>query len=479
MAQGHLIPIIDMAKLFASRGVRATIITTTSYLPLISETIEKSKELGTEIDHLIIKLPIEEVGLPKGCESLGLATTPEMLLKFLEAISKLGPQLAQLLEKHKPNCLVADMFFPWATDVAAQFGIPRLIFHGTSHFSLCAALNMYLYEPYKKISSSDTNPFVIPNLPGEITITRDKLPEFMNKQNIDNEFSRMFKASKEVELRSFGVLVNSFYELEQDYANHYTKFLGVRSWHIGPLFLWDKSVDIENKAKRGVKTSIDENYCLKWLDSKKPNSVIYVCFGSMPNFTDDQLKEIALALESYGQQFIWVVRKKTKNEGDLEDKWLPQGFENRTEGKGLIIREWAPQVLILEHEAIGGFVTHCGWNSILEAICAGVPLVTWPLGAEQFYNEKLITQILRIGVCVGAQKWNRNTGDFVKSQAIEKAVIQIMKGVKAEEMRNRVGELKEMARRAVKEGGSSYSDLSALIEELKVKCFGCGSSEKL
>ncbi|TKY59060.1 UDP-glucose flavonoid 3-O-glucosyltransferase 7 [Spatholobus suberectus] len=156
-------------------------------------------------------------------------------------------------------------------------------------------------------------------------------------------------------------------------------------------------------------------------------------------------------------------------EKKIREEWLPdEGFEKRIEGKGLIIRGWAPQVLIFEHEAIGAFVTHCGWNSTLEAVVAGVPMVTCPVGAEQFYNEKLVTEVLKIGVPVGVKKWGRwpFIGDSnVKWDAVEKAVKMVMtEGV--EEMRNRAKVLAQMARRAVEEGGSSDSNLDALVVEL-------------
>ncbi|PRQ23115.1 putative flavonol 3-O-glucosyltransferase [Rosa chinensis] len=131
------------------------------------------------------------------------------------------------------------------------------------------------------------------------------------------------------------------------------------------------------------------------------------------------------------------------------------------------MRGWAPQLLILEHEATGAFVTHCGWNSILEGVSAGVPMITWPVSGEQFYNEKLVTELLRIGVAVGAEKWATFGEESVKREAIEKAVAEIMVGDEAEEMRSRAKALREMASRAVEEGGSSYRDLTALIEELK------------
>ncbi|XP_058007482.1 probable UDP-glucosyl transferase 73B6 isoform X1 [Hevea brasiliensis] len=423
MAQGHIIPLIDMAKLFASRGLKA--------------------------------------GLPEGCEQLDLVTSPEMGINFFKATTMLVQSLEELLKEYRPNCLVADTFFPWSTGVASKLGIPRIVFSGTCFFSSCASQCMRLYQPYKKVSS-DTDPFIIPNFPGQIKLTRKQLPDFVKEET---SFAEFYEQVKEAELKSFGVLVNSFYELEPTYAYHFRKVLGAKAWHIGPIFLCNSN--IEDKAKRGKEASIDENQCLKWLNSKKHNSVVYVCFGSIAKFPASQLLEIAMALEDSGQQFIWVVRK---NKNDVRDNevWLPEGFEERIEGKGLIIRGWAPQVLILEHEAVGGFVTHCGWNSTLEAISAGVPMVTWPVSAEQFYNEKLVTQVLGIGVAVGAQQWARVVDDSVKKEAIKKAVTHLMASEEAEEMRFRAKKLGEMARKAIEVNGSSHSDFNSLIEELRV-----------
>jgi hypothetical protein len=453
---GHLIPIIDTAKLFTARGVKATIVTTPRNVPSISETH------SMKIDILIIKFPAIEAGLPEGCENIDSVNSPEMVSKFIKATKMLQQPFEQLLQDYHPSCLVADVCFPWATDVATKFGIPRLVFHATSFFTVSIGHSVTLHEPHKKVLC-DSEPFVIPNLPGEIKLTRMQLPHF-TLQEVEIEYSEWLKEAMESRLRSYGVVVNSFYELEMAYVDHYKKFWGRKAWHIGPVSLCNK--DTEDKAKRGKEASIDEHECLKWLSTKKPNSVVYICFGSTANFSDSQLLEIAKGLEASRQQFIWVVRK-VKNDEKEEEDWLPIGFKKSMEGKGLIIRGWAPQVLILDHEAVGGFVTHCGWNSILEGVTAGVPMVTWPMGAEQFYNEKLVTQVLKIGVGVGAQQWTVVVGDSIKSEVVEKAVRRIMVGEEAEEMRGRAKALGEMAKRAVEEGGSSYSSLNALIEELR------------
>lgn len=174
------------------------------------------------------------------------------------------------------------------------------------------------------------------------------------------------------------------------------------------------------------------------------------------------MRELAMGIEASGQEFIWVVRSTEQD----NEEWLPEGFEERTKGKGLIIRGWAPQLLILDHEAVGAFVTHCGWNSMLEGISAGVPMVTWPVFAEQFFNEKLVTQVLRTGANVGSMKWQKPYSEGVKKEAIAKAIRRVMVGEEAEGFRSRAKAYKEMARKAVEIGGSSYSDLTTLLEDI-------------
>ncbi|XP_038715477.1 scopoletin glucosyltransferase-like [Tripterygium wilfordii] len=462
MAHGHMIPTLYLAKLFTSRGVKASIVTTPLNVPYISKAIA-----NTEIGIRTIKFPAVEAGLPEGCENADSLTTQGsdgrgMVQKFMKATTMLQEPLEQLLEEARPDCIVSDMFFPWSTDAAAKFGIPRLVFHGTGFLSLCVIECLRLYESYKNVSS-DTEPFVLTGLPGGLKLIKNQLPDFM-RDNVETEFSRMMNFVQESELKSYGVVVNSFYELESAYADYYRNELGRKAWHVGPVLLCNRNS--EHEAHRGKEAAIDELECLKWLYSKKPDSVIYICFGSKTNFKASQLKEIAIGLEASGQQFIWVVRRGREEEET--EAWLPEGFEKRIEGKGLIIRGWAPQVLILNHESVGGFVTHCGWNSILEGISAGVPMVTWPVSAEQFYNEKLVTEVLKIGVAVGAKKWLILYGDFVNNDAVEKAVSRLMVGEEAEEMRSRAKALGEKAHKAVEVGGSSYNDLNALIDELRL-----------
>jgi UDP:flavonoid glycosyltransferase YjiC (YdhE family) len=155
---------------------------------------------------------------------------------------------------------------------------------------------------------------------------------------------------------------------------------------------------------------------------------------------------------------------------------MPDGFAElmARADRGFIIRGWAPQMLILTHPAVGGFVTHCGWNSTLEAVSAGVPMVTWPRCSDQFYNEKLVVELLKIGVGVGsmdyASKFETETRRVIGGEVIAKAIRRVMgDGKDAEAIREKAKKLGEKARRAVAKGGSSYDDVGRLVDELMAR----------
>lgn len=155
------------------------------------------------------------------------------------------------------------------------------------------------------------------------------------------------------------------------------------------------------------------------------------------------------------------------------EEWIKEtGFEERTKDRGLLIRDWAPQLLILSHPSVGGFLTHCGWNSVLEGVCAGVPLITWPMFAEQFLNEKLVVQVLGIGVAVGAQHivhWGMEDkfGVTVKSEQVLKAIRKVMdSGNEGNERRKKVKAVGMVAKKAIEEGGSSHKNLTLLIQDI-------------
>ncbi|KAL7145312.1 hypothetical protein ABFS83_07G073200 [Erythranthe nasuta] len=461
MAHGHMIPTLEMAKLFSSRGLETTIIAT----PAFADPITRARESGHDrINLRILKFPPQGSSLPDDIVSLDQMSTPDLVHKFVEALSLLRQPVEKLLQELNPDCLVSDMFLPWTAASAAKFGIPRLVFHGTNCLAQCGLYQMQLHKPYKNVSS-DSEPFAVPNLPHKLIFTGSQVPEFglpeeeLKDEENDFSFSKLRQQMEVSEKKSYGVIFNSFTEIESAYADHYKNVMGRKAWHIGPLLLCSSNNNNNNNNGRGEEKS--HGSLLAWLDSKKPHSVVYVCFGSIVTFTPVQLHETAAGLEASGQDFIWVVRN-----GD--EKWLPQGFEERTKCNGLIIKGWAPQVTILDHPSVGAFVTHCGWNSTLEGICAGLPMVTWPVFSEQFFNEKLLVDVLGIGVSVGSKKWTREPSEGVSREAVIKAVHRIMVGREAAELRSRAQGYKEMATKAFQQGGSSYTALTDLIHELSM-----------
>ncbi|KAL2339124.1 hypothetical protein Fmac_013570 [Flemingia macrophylla] len=411
LAAGHMIPLCDIAQSFALRGHHVTIITTPSNAQILTES--DNFRVHT------LEFPSKEVGLPDGVESLSAVTDIDKSYRVFIASTLLREPIEGFVEQHPPDCIIADFLYPWIHELAKKLGIPRLVFNGFSLFTICAM------ESVKTNRIDVSTPFVIPDFPHCITMN-----------STPPEDSRgIMEPLLTVALQSDGFIINSFVELDgEEYLRHYERTTGHKAWHLGPAWL----VAVE-KAERGQKSVVSAQECLSWLDSKRAKS---------------------------------VVEEREGEESEQEkEKWLPKGFEERNKKKGMIIKGWAPQVVILGHPAIGAFVTHCGWNSTVEGVSAGVPLITWPVHSDQFYNEKLITRVRGIGVEVGADEWTLcgfyETQKLLPRDRIQAAVRKVMDTDLGHHIRLRAKEFGKTATHAVREAGSSYNNLTALIHHLK------------
>ncbi|KAJ9184381.1 hypothetical protein P3X46_004112 [Hevea brasiliensis] len=468
LALGHMIPLVDMARLLAQHGVTVTIITTPFNAARFEMVIERAVESGFKIQLLKVPFPSEAVGLPPGCESMDTLPSRDLFKNLLIGINMLQAPVEQMLSKllPPPSCIISDKNVAWTHQTAMNFEIPRLVFDGTSCFSLLCTHNILAAKIHESLL--DSEPFVVPGLPDRVVLTKGQLPNAVLMSD-----SRDIRSSiREMEQAAYGVVVNTFEELERAYVNEFRKVRGGKVWCVGPVSQCNK--ENLDQAERGNKASIDENQCLKWLDNCAPHSVIYVCLGSLSNLTLEQLIELGLGLEAANRPFIWVIRRG--NRAKEIEKWISEEqFETRIKGRGLLIHGWAPQVLILSHRAIGGFLTNCGWNSTLEGLCAGISMITWPLFAEQFYNERFIVQVLKIGVRLGAEfskKWQEGQqfGVPVKREEVKRAVENLMDGgEEGKERRKRARELGEIAKKAIEVGGSSYLNMTLLIEDIRQK----------
>ncbi|XP_066393921.1 anthocyanidin 3-O-glucosyltransferase 2-like [Miscanthus floridulus] len=210
-------------------------------------------------------------------------------------------------------------------------------------------------------------------------------------------------------------------------------------------------------------TSSDHE-CLRWLDGQPRASVVFLCFGSLGFLNAEQVGEAAAGLERSGQRFLWVLRSSppaaaTASAHPLAEH-LPPGFLDRTKDQGLVWTSWAPQREVLAHHAVAGFVTHCGWNSVLEALWSGVPMAPWPLYAEQHLNA--FELVASMGVAVRMDV-DRKRSNFVEAGEVARAVRCLVSGGDEEgegrRARERALAMRDACRRAVAQGGSSFASL--------------------
>ncbi|CAN6576685.1 unnamed protein product [Malus baccata var. baccata] len=329
MAQGHMMPMVDTARLIAERGVMVSLVTTPYIASRFDTTISRAKESGLPIDLVQIPFPCQEVGLPIGCENLDSLPSRDPLRKFYKALSLLQEPVENYLRKQKldPSYIISDKALWWTSKTAQKFNVPRIVFHGMCCFSLLSSHNVKAYNAHNSVTS-DFEPFVVPGLPHRIEITKAQLPgTFVTQTDLDDFRDKI----QEAELTSYAVVVNSFDELEHGCAEELSKVLEKKVWCIGPVSLCNKNN--MDRFSRGNKASIDERQCLEWLESMKPRSVIYACLGSHCRLVPSQLIELALGLEASRQPFIWV-------------KWLvEERFEERIKGRGLLIKGSAPQAI--------------------------------------------------------------------------------------------------------------------------------------
>ncbi|XP_054801385.1 UDP-glycosyltransferase 73C4-like [Prosopis cineraria] len=476
MTPGHLLPMVDIAIMLARQNLKVTILTTPLNAVRVRPDIEKEIRSGSTLHLRLFQFPNAEAGVPQGCESFDTLPAADLRFNFMKALLMLQKPLEQLFENLNPSptCVIYDPYIPSVASVAKKFRVPGITFDGTNCFKMLCNHNLREYSNVYQnvVVSGSSEPVLVPGLPHKIEFKRCQLHSlfFNAPTKLDAEFrDKVWEAEEE----AFGVLVNSFQELEDEYLKEYTKASGKNVYCIGPVSLSIK--DNLDKAQRGKTDSNQEGQYLKWLDSWPARSVIYVCLGSLNNVTPEQLMELGLGLEATERPFILVLRGAYKRE-EMEKLLKEDGLEERVKERGQIIRGWVPQVLILSHKAIGAFLTHCGWNSTLEGICSGVPLITFPLFAEQFYNEKLVVQVLEIGVRLGVESAmnfgeEEKYGVQVKKEKVKEAIEKVMseEDEESERIRERARNYAEKANKAMEKDGSSVLNMSVLIQDMIIQ----------
>ena len=465
----HIIPTVDICCLLAAHGAPVTIITTPASAELVQSRVHRAGQGSSAgITVTAIPFPGAEAGLPDGCERLDHVPSVALLQKFFHATELFGEAAAQhcrrLMAPRRPTCVVAGMCNTWAHAMARELGAPCFIFYGHGAFSSLCFDYLYTHRPQEAVASLD-EPFDVPVLPSfdECKFTRRQLPVFF--QQSTNIKDGVLRGIREFDMAVDGIVVNSFEELERDSAARLAAATGKAVLAVGPVSLCGAD------SRAGTGSSDEARRCVAWLDAKKASSVLYVCFGSNGRMPPAQLMQLGLALVACPWPVLWVI-KGADTLPDHVNEWLQHSTDD-ADGQCLVVRGWAPQVPILEHPAVGGFLTHCGWGSTLESVAAGVPMATWPFFAEQFMNEKLIVDVLGIGVSVGVTKPTENLLNGVKDGAepevgteqVKRALNKLMDGgAQGEDRRSKARELKAKAKAALENGGSSYMNLEKMIQ---------------
>lgn len=353
------------------------------------------------------------------------------------------------------------MFIGWSAEVSHEFGIFHAIFSGAGGFGLACYYSEWMNLPYLK--SADSVEFTLPDFPeaGRLHVTQ--LRTSVLKADGKDPWSIFQHGNLPLWVNVDGILFNTVEEFDNTGLLYFRRKLGRPVWAIGPILLSD---NVRGSSK---KSGISRELCREWLDMKAPGSVLYISFGSQNTISATQMMQLAKALDASESNFIWVVRPPLGFDINAEFKavdWLPEGFIDRVEEqkRGLIVEKWAPQVEILSHKSIGAFLSHCGWNSVLESLSHGVPLIGWPMAAEQYFNAKFLEEM--IGVCVEVA---RGTSFEVRSQDIlEKIELVMSENGKGKEMRRKACELEEIIKDATREEnefkGSSVKAMDEFLD---------------
>ncbi|CAH8261355.1 unnamed protein product [Arabidopsis lyrata] len=461
---GHLRSTVEMAKLLVERENRLSI--SVIILPLLSgDDISSSAYIAALSAESNDRL--RYVVIPGEDQPTVELHVENHIPKVKRAVAKLVDDYSKVPDSPRLAGLVVDMFCTSVIDVANEFSVPCYLFYTSNVGVLALGLHIQMLYDKKEYNATETDfedsevvldvpsltcPYPVKCLPYGLA-TKEWLPMFVHQ-------ARRFREMK-------GILVNTFADLEP-YALESLHSSGdtPRAYPVGPLLHLENHVD-GSKDEKGLEI-------LRWLDDQPPKSVVFLCFGSVGGFREEQAREIAIALERSGHRFLWSLRRASQDlDKELPGEFtnleeiLPEGFFDRTKDKGKVIG-WAPQMAVLAKPAVGGFVTHGGWNSILESLWFGVPIAPWPLYAEQKFNAFMMAE--ELGLAVKIRKCWR--GDqLVGAASVTVMAEEIERGIRClmeqdSDVRKRVKKMSEKCHVALKDGGSSQSALKIFIQDV-------------
>nr|AUR26635.1 UDP-glucosyltransferase 71A32 [Centella asiatica] len=460
----HLVPMVEMAKLFITRHEQLSV-------TILIMKYDTDNGISPYVNSLLVskiqRLSIVEVP-QRDSKTYVSKHRSTRFSAFVETQKAHARDIILSIASSKTTRLVGciiDMFCFTLADIADEVNVPTYVFSPASASFL--GLMFYLQnlsddhnQDITLFKNSETK-FSVPSYTDPVPAKVLPLV-LLDEEGGSDLFLSIARRLRDVK----GILVNTFMELESHALESLASDCKIPTFYpVGPIL---------NFTREGG--NVEETVTvLCWLDKQPPSSVVFMCFGSHGSFQVHQVKEIALAVERSGRRFIWSLRPPP-SEGETEvpreysylDEVLPSGFLDRTAEFGKVIG-WAPQVSVLSHQAVGGFVSHCGWNSILESLWFGVPMAAWPLYAEQQVNAFKL--VIELGLAVDIKMDYRNESGankkvIVSADEIDRKISELMMDGSENEVRKKVAEMKEKSRLAVSENGSSYTSIGRLIKEM-------------
>ncbi|XP_047940778.1 anthocyanidin 3-O-glucosyltransferase 2-like [Salvia hispanica] len=443
---GHIVSAIEVGKLIVNEDSRLSI----TYL-LINDPVVREYTNSRQF-HPRLRL----LNLPELDEASSDFQTKSKLpeVKSKEKVDRQKPLVREAVvgimatKEARVAGLVVDMFCLAMTDVADEFSIPAYLFFasGAGFLSLMEFMRRLTDEHRADITEfrDSGEKFYVPGFVNPVPAT--VLPAVMLDK--DGGSAAVTSAARQIR-KVRGIFINTFQELE---PKLFQSFSISNEDKLPPVYAVGPVLNFQ--------TSPESKYSdvIEFLDQQPRKSVVFLCFGSLGSFSEAQVKQQAAALESTGRRFLWSLRRGKQSDFSA----LPEGFLERTKGVGRVIG-WAPQAAVLAHPAVGGFVSHCGWNSILESVSCGVPMAAWPLYAEQQMNAFQVVE--EVGVAVEVRvDYRRESGVVVGAEEIAAAIEGMMEGEKG--VRERAEEMRERSSGAVVDGGSSRMFLARLVRDI-------------
>ncbi|XP_047312600.1 UDP-glucosyltransferase 29-like [Impatiens glandulifera] len=430
LAHGHVSPFLELAKRLGKRNLKIYLCSTEVILNSIRKIVSENDY--PFLHYIEIKLPYNPELPPHHHTTRGLPL--HLNYTLIRALDMASPAFSTILKQLKPDLVIYDILQPWAPEVAASLSIPAVLFNTTS-------ISMLNYTFHMNFKQGVEFPF--PELNPKGWYWDKKVKKMLEKltHNFEERVGDHFSYLRSSEI----VLNKTFREVEEGYVDYASSLIGKRVILTGPL--------VSNPVEDDLTTE-NGKLVMKWLDKKEKGSTILVSFGSECYLSREEREEIAYGLEQSKVNFIWVIRFPLEEKISVHES-IPEGFLTRVGERGLVTDKWVPQGNILIHESIGGFISHCGWGSLTEAMGFGVPIIAIPVQYDQPINAKLVVK-----AGVGAEV-HRDEEGGLKREEITQLINKVLLEEGGKEIRKKAKEMKD---KLLIEGDDEEIDL--VVKEL-------------